>query len=284
MYGEKATQHHEDDLCHVCNACGQIVLRAEVSGHGGTFQYEGEDHKMHDVNSAVKTISKNLYRSDIAPGVDLASKVVYNITRDGFCLDTGESQEFVITPTLPGAFRSLTFTGRGDPADKTSQAVTSDGGKTYTYTHTNDFTRDNLYTSCPELIASINFGTLTLTCNGLEKKDCALFLVEGQGSKFWVNLSGENPTKTISGLTPGTYTVTPHNTGSQNWQWTYTMAPTTSTSKAVVADQEAVVTYSVTKKSDVTVKHGENYKDNELVPSAKSTGISSWKKSNDYDL
>ena len=284
MYGEKATQHHEADLCHVCNACGQIVLRAEVSGHGGTFQYEGEDHKMHDVNSAVHTIAKNLYRSEIAPGVDLATKVVSGLTRDGFRLDTGESQEFVITPTLPGAFRTLTFHGRGTAADVTSQATSSDGGKTYTYTHTNDFTRDNLYTECPELIASINFGTLIVTCNGLEKKDCALFVIEGQGALFWVNLSGEHPSKTISGLKPGNYTVKPHNISTQNWQWTYTMSPSSSTDKTVVADELVTVTYSVTKKSGVTVKHGENYKDNELEGSSAPDSINSWKKKGSYDL
>lgn len=282
MYEEKATQHHETDLCHVCNACGQIVLRAEVTGHGGTFQYEGEDHQMHDVNSAVHTITKNLDPSVVALGVDLSEKVTYNQTRDGLCIEAGKSKEFVITPTLPNAFKSLTFYGLGEPADVTAQAQPM--GDAYYYTYTNNFDRTNLYTACPHLVASIYFGSITVTCTGLENNDCALFLVHGEGKNFCVNLSAEHPSKTISGLVPGNYTVTPHNTGSQNWQWTYTMSPSNYTTKAVAADADVEVTYSVTKKSDVNVKHGENYKDNELVAVPAPESIASWKKKGSYDL
>ena len=284
MYPKDSATHDDDDACHICEACGQVVIRAEVSGHGGTFQYEGEDHQMHDVNSAVATIAMNLYPTDIAAGVDLYQKIVRNITRDGFCLDPKKSQEFVITPTLPGAFKALKFYGYAAPVDVTSQASTSDGGKTYRYTLTNNYTHSNPYIVCPVLIASITFGSITVKCNGLEKNDCALFLVEGEdGTKFWVNLSGVHPSKTISGLKPGSYTVKPHNTSSLNWQWTYTMTPSSSTVETVAADELVTVTYSVTKKS-VTVKHGENYKDNELEGSSAPDSINSWKKKGSYDL
>lgn len=290
MYSEKATQHHENDLCHVCNACGQIVIRAEVAGHGGKFQYKDENGLLHDVNTKISTISKNLYPHEIGPGADLSTMVVSNITRDGFCLDPYMSQDFVITPNLPGAFKSLTRYGRATPMDVTSETLTTDGGRTYTYTYENDFSRENLYTSCPLLIATIGYSSITVTCNGLEEGESALFDVKDSVGKllYVISLTSENPSKIISNLLPGTYSVIPHDISGKNWQWTYTMTPSDAQTKTVVIDENTPYPFAVEKKNGITTKNGESYKNNTITTAplegSPLSGINSWKSSGEYTL
>lgn len=267
MYPEEGATHDEDDACHICKACGQTVIRAEVAGHGGTFQYIGEDDELHDVNSAVTSISKNLYPEIVAPGVDLYDKMVSDLARDGFCIEPGMSQEFVITPNLPGAFTSLKFYGRADVADLTADTTTADEGKTYNYTFTNDFKQANPYIECPVLIAYLGYGGLKVSCSGLDAGESAMFDVKDPDGKiiFIINLTKEADSKTISGLQPGLYKVTPHNISGKNWQWTYDMTPSTEQTKTVVVDSEVSVAFTVAKKSlGTTSKNGEAYKDNKL--------------------
>lgn len=267
MYPEEGATHDEDDACHICKACGQTVIRAEVAGHGGTFQYIGEDDELHDVNSAVTSISKNLYPEIVAPGVDIYDKMVSDLTRDGFCIEPGMSQEFVITPNLPGAFTSLKFYGRADVADLTADTTTADEGKTYNYTFTNDFKQANPYIECPVLIAYLGYGGLKVSCSGLDAGESAMFDVKDPDGKiiFIINLTKEADSKTISGLQPGLYKVTPHNISGKNWQWTYDMTPSTEQTKTVVVDSEVSVAFTVAKKSlGTTSKNGEAYKDNKL--------------------
>ena len=284
MYSEKATQHHDTDLCHVCNACGQMVLRAEVAGHGGKFQYKDGDGQLHDVNTAMATIAKNLYPHEIAPGVDLKSKVVTNITRDGFCLEPNTYQDFVITPNLPGAFKSLILYGRNGAEDITEDAISTDGGKTYGIDFYNNFSRDNLFIVCPLLRATLGYSSITIKCEGLEEGESALFdIMDSSGNILYViNLSDAKDTKIISGVTEGTYKVMPHSITGKNWQWTYSITPSSEQSKSVEMDSEVTFSFKVSK-SAVTIKNGESYKDNTLS-SDSATTISNWKNSHNYDL
>lgn len=285
MYPKTKATHEDDDLCHVCNACGQMAIRAEVAGHGGTFQYVDSHGELHDVNTAVSTISKNLYPTDIAPGVDLYTKVVNDITRDGFCLDPHTSQEFVITPNLPHAFTSLVRYGRAASVDVTAQATTNDGGETYQYTFTNDFDRDNKYVTCPLLLATIGYSSITVACEGLAEGESVLFDVKDSGGTILgvLNLSSEKTFKTITGLVPGTYTVAPHDIAGKNWQWTYAMTPAAAQTKEVPIDSDVKYEFTVSKKSGETPLHGESYKDNKFGDTPK-TEINRWRTSNEYDL
>lgn len=286
MYPEKATTHHENDLCHICDACGQMVVRAEVAGHGGSVQYEDNDGVLRDVNTSVVTISKNLYFADIAPGVDLYDEIIYGITRDGFCLDTGDEEELIITPNLPGAFTSLKYYGHAVPADVIDDAETNDGGETYHYTLTNDWSRDTPYASCPLLLATLGYSTITVSCEGLSDGESALFDVKDSGGTilYVLNLTSETSSKSISGLAAGTYTVAPHDVTGKNWQWTYTMSPSTAQSKAVAIDTDVKYEFTVTKKTGETPLNGESYKDNKFNSDPPLTSINRWRTSNEYDL
>lgn len=272
MYPEEGTPHDGEDACHICKACGQTVIRAEVSGHGGTFQYMDEHGELHDVNSAVTSISRNVYPEIVAPGVDLFDNMVSNLTRDGFCMEPGMSQEFVITPNRPGGFTSLIFSGRAEDADETADVATADGGKTYHYTFTNDFSQADPYIKCPVLVASFGYGALKISCSGLDDGESAMFDVKDPGGNiiFIINLTKETDSKTISGLSQGFYKVIPHNFSGKNWQWTYTMTPSTEQTKEVVVNSVVSAEFSVTKKSSgttpgTTPKNGESYKDNKLL-------------------
>lgn len=286
MYPEKATTHQENDLCHICDACGQMVVRAEVAGHGGSVQYKDNDGVLRDVSTSVVTISQNLYFADIAPGVDLYDKIIYGITRDGFCLDTGDEEELIITPNLPGAFTSLFYYGHTDPADVKDDAETNDGGETYHYTLTHDWSRDTPYVSCPLLLAALGYSTITVSCEGLSDGESALFDVKDSGGTilYVLNLTSETSSKSISGLAAGTYTVAPHNISDKNWQWTYTMSPSTAQSKAVAIDTDVKYEFTVTKKTGETPLNGESYKDNKFNSDPPLTSINRWRTSNEYDL
>lgn len=286
MYPEKATTHHENDLCHICDACGQMVVRAEVAGHGGSVQYEDNDGVLRDVSTSVVTISQNLYFDDIALGVDLYDKIIYGITRDGFCLDTGDEEELIITPNLPGAFTSLMYYGHTDPADVKDDAETNDGGETYHYTLTNDWSRATPYAACPLLLATLGYSTITVSCEGLSDGESALFDVKDSGGTilYVLNLTSETSSKSISGLAAGTYTVAPHNISGKNWQWTYTMSPTTAQFKEVAIDTDVKYEFTVTKKSGETPLNGESYKDNKFNSDPPLTSINRWRTSNEYDL
>ena len=285
MYPKAKATHDEEDLCHVCNACGQMVIRAEVAGHGGTFQYVDGDGELHDVNTSVATVSKNLYPTDITPGTDLSAKVVSSITRDGFCLDPHASQEFVITPNLPRAFTSLVRYGRTASVDVTDQAATNDDGETYHYTLENDFDRENKYVTCPLLLATIGYSSITVTCEDLSEGESALFDVKDSGGTilYVVNLTSETSSKTITGLAAGTYTVAPHDVTGKNWQWTYTMTPSNALTKEVPLDSDVKYEFTVNKKSGEMPLNGESYKDNKFGDTPK-TVINQWRTSNEYDL
>lgn len=289
MYPEEGNPHDEDDDCHVCGACGQIVVHAEVSGNGGTFDYLDENNDAQDVNSAITTIAHNLYPSDIQLGKELIDFVVDDIEKDGLCLDPKEYKIFVITPLLPNTFQSLSIYGR----DPVKVLETGAEGLIFLndqlfYTFTNDFKQTNRYSTCPKLVAKFGYGSIKITCNGLSAGESALFDVkDGSGNvKFIIKVSSENPSKVVSGLTAGTYKVAPHDDVSgKNWQWTYG----TNDEKTVVVEDgtEKTAIFSVTKKTGITTKNGEDYIDNELSSGTASgglTSVSNWKKGASYNL
>lgn len=288
MYPKSGTPHDDSDNCHVCEACGQIVVHAEVAGHGGKFEYLDASSNAHDVNSAEHSIAHNLYPDDIALGRELIDYVVDDVKRDGLCLNPLQTQTFVVTPLLPNTFQKLTVYGRSPEKvlEYGDEGLIFQNGKLY-YTFKNDFEQTNRYSSCPKLVAEFGYGSIKITCEGLDAGESALFDVkDGSGNVlFTVNLSSEKPEKIVSGLTAGTYTVQPHQPGS--WHWTYTMTPDTAQSVTVTNGTEKSVEYSVSKKDSITTKNDESYKDNELSagdPDARHTGVSNWKKGSNYDL
>ena len=276
MYPSEGEEHDDDDACHVCMACGQMVVRAEIADNGGSFQYVGGDGLMHDVNDAITTIPYNLNPDRIATGADLKNLIDRNLIRDGFCLDTGKSQEFVFTPIKPGTFNTLTLYGRSTPVDVTSQATTTDGGKTYKYKFTNDFTQKNPYTECPVLIAKLNIGSISVTCTGLENDESALFDVKDAGGKilYVINLTSTNPTKIIKYVLPGSYTVAPYNTSSKNWQWAYTMTPSAAQTKSVVIGE--TTSYPFTAEKGDTPLHDEAIKNNAIINAREGVTVNEW--------
>ena len=155
MFTQEHDPHNDADMCHVCKACGQMFVHGHAEGTGGLFQYLGGDGNLHNVADAQGIIAKNLPIEKIAPeNPDLYQLVEENVVRDGFCLNVGETQDFIITPYVSGAFQSLKlYGGPVSPLDVTSSATTTDGGLTYHYVFTNDFTQANPYMGCPEIVA-----------------------------------------------------------------------------------------------------------------------------------
>ena len=155
MYTEGHDPHDDDDMCHVCKACGQMFVHGHAEGTGGLFQYLGEDGNLHNVADAQGTISLNLPIEKISPDEpELYQLVEENVVRDGFCLNVNETQDFIISPYLPGNFQSLkVYGGPTSPLDVTSLATTTDGGQTYHYNFKNTFAQASPYTGCPEIVA-----------------------------------------------------------------------------------------------------------------------------------
>lgn len=156
MFSEEHDPHDDADMCHVCKACGQMFVHGHAEGTGGLFQYLDEGGNLQNVADAQGVIPLNLPLEKITPeNPDLNQLIEDNVVRDGFCLDVGETQDFIITPYVSGAFQSLKlYGGPVSPLDVTSSATTIDGGLTYHYVFTNDFTQANPYTGCPEIVAT----------------------------------------------------------------------------------------------------------------------------------
>lgn len=262
MYFSEDETHDDSDNCHICKSCGQMVIRGKVIGHGGTFQYEGEDGEMHNVNDAVATIPMNLdpdYVDYDHP--DLFSYIDYDASRKGFCLNPGDSQEFTITIVKEGDFRSLTlYGGPTSPKNVTSQATTTDN-LVYKYTYTNDFTQATPYTSCPLIVAGLGSVALIVTCTGLENNENAIFEIRNNSDQllYTICLNPANPTTTIVGLAPGTYKAV-HQSG---WDWTYELDKESDQKTIALEDGEATIEFVATKQTE-DEKYDESYKNNRI--------------------
>ena len=107
---------------------------------------------------------------------------------------------------------------------------------------------------------------LIITCTGLSENESAIFTVKDADANevCTLSLTGPDAKKAVIGLKAGEYTVS-----ADSWDWTYTNpASVTKDVKylnSVSSQDDITFPFELTKKSGVTVKHGEDSKLNELT-------------------
>lgn len=107
---------------------------------------------------------------------------------------------------------------------------------------------------------------LIITCTGLSENESAIFTVKDADANevCTLSLTGPDAKKAVMGLKAGKYTVS-----ADSWDWAYTNSASITKNvkylNAISGQDDITFPFEVTKKTGVTVKHGEDSQLNNLA-------------------